>query len=174
MSSHRLTALDGCWAVARYAGAVKKLMHEVKFQQAADKSRYLTWLLSRSRVAAELSGDLLVIPVPLHPARLAERGYNQVELLYQEWAAGQGLVWLGDSLVRTRVTAPQWTLALPERRKNIKGAFAVTRPEVLARKQVLLVDDIFTSGTTLEECAVMLKRAGADSVQGLVLASGAR
>jgi predicted amidophosphoribosyltransferase len=79
-----------------------------------------------------------------------------------------------EALARTRHTEPQWELNLTERRKNIKGAFAVTRPELVKGKYILLVDDIFTSGTTMDECAKVLKKAGAVTVKGLALASGAR
>lgn len=77
-------------------------------------------------------------------------------------------------MLRTRQTAPQWELNLQERRKNIKGAFIVTHPELVKGKHILLTDDIFTSGTTLDECAKQLKQAGAVKVDALVLASGAR
>jgi len=78
-----------------------------------------------------------------------------------------------EVLARIRATEPQWELTPGERRKNIKGAFGSTRPELIRDKNILLVDDIFTTGITLNECARVLKKAGARKVFGLALASGA-
>lgn len=77
-------------------------------------------------------------------------------------------------LIRTQKTMPQWELTLKQRKSNIKGAFTVTHLEQIQGKKILLVDDIFTTGTTMDECARVLKKAGAASVKGLVIASGAQ
>jgi predicted amidophosphoribosyltransferase len=79
-----------------------------------------------------------------------------------------------ELLERVRHTIPQWELKSTERKNNIKGAFVVTHPEMVRNKDILLVDDIITTGITLDECAKVLKKAGAASVHALVVASGAR
>ncbi|SDF79454.1 ComF family protein [Sporolituus thermophilus] len=172
VAEHRLKYLDACYAVCDYTAGVQKIIRHLKFRQAERYARHLAWLVARSGAAEYGRGCQAVVPVPLDAERRKERGYNQTELIFREWAAAQGLVWL-DVLARCRPTAPQWRLTLAERRQNIKGAFYVTRPEVVAGKNLLLVDDIFTTGVTMDECARMLKAAGARRVLGLAVASGA-
>lgn len=100
----------------------------------------------------------VVIPVPLHNDRLRERGFNQSLLLAREVARGPGLEVDYKSLKRTRATKPQADLKTEERRKNVRGAFEVKRPERVRKKRVLLVDDVYTTGATVSECARVLKR----------------
>ncbi len=173
LAGHHLKALDSCRVVCEYAGGVRRLIHDMKFREAGHYAAYLTWLVDRGVDPKAFSGIDLVIPVPLHARRLAERGYNQTERIFGKWAEQQGLNWADNVLVRVRPTMPQWELQLSARRKNIKGAFGIMRPEAIKGKNILLVDDIFTSGTTMEECARQLKQAGAVRVDGLALASGA-
>ncbi|EAX46824.1 competence protein F, putative [Thermosinus carboxydivorans Nor1] len=172
VAEHRLKYLDACYAACDYAAGVQKIIRRLKFQRAERYARHLAWLVARSGAGEYSRGSQAVVPVPLDAARQKERGFNQTELIFREWAANQGLVWL-DVLVRCRPTAPQWRLTVSERRQNIKGAFYVTRPELVAGKTLLLVDDIFTTGVTMEECARVLKAAGAKRVAGLAVASGA-
>lgn len=170
---HNLVWLDACMTVADYSGPVQRLIRDMKFRRITRHTVRLRQLLHHAIKPQKVQGMDAVVPVPLHTDRLRERGFNQTALIFRPWAARQGIIWL-EALTRTRATEPQWELDLKERRKNIKGAFAVTRPELIVGKNILLVDDIFTSGLTMEECARVLKRAGAKKVQGLALASGAR
>ena len=104
-----------------------------------------------------------VLSVPLHPKKEKKRGFNQTHILCEQLSARTGLPFRRDILVRKRETAAQSTLdSSKQRRQNLKNAFAVT--EDLTGKQVLLVDDIFTTGTTCNECAKELYRAGAQKV----------
>jgi len=126
-------------------------------------------LLDDYLVDNPLPGEVLV-PVPLHPKRLRERGYNQSYLLAKELGKLTGLPVVADSLVRERHTSPQArTLTVGERRGNVADAFAC-RDRRLEGKPVILIDDVSTSGATLDACALALKEAGAASVWGLVLA----
>ncbi|VBB09429.1 Hypothetical protein LUCI_4719 [Lucifera butyrica] len=161
-------------AVCEYTGGLKRLIHDLKFRRKAAAAAYLVALLEEGFRQEWLVGVDAVVPVPLHSARLAERGYNQTELIFRPWAKRHNLVWLGDALVRSRETVPQWELPLKERKKNLQGAFAVIRPGLVAGRHILLVDDIITGGVTMNECARVLKKAGAARVSGLALASGAR
>lgn len=170
---HHLRYLDSCRAVCEYNAGVKRLIHDMKYRGAGKHAVYLNWLLDKVQVAARLASIDIAVPVPLHADRLIERGYNQTELIFKPWAERCRITWQNHCLVRTRSTVPQWELTLAERRANIKGAFQATRPEYIYGKHILLVDDIFTTGTTMEECAKVLKKAGAQSVHGLALASGA-
>ena len=114
---------------------------------------------------------VVAVPVPLHPDRLRERGFNQSELLFREPLAALDIP-LQGALVRCRATTPQFGLTAAERSKNLQGAFALADGGEIAGKKVIIVDDIMTTGTTLLECARVLKSAGAVSVMGIVAASG--
>jgi ComF family protein len=110
------------------------------------------------------------VPVPLHPARLAERGFNQAEILAAPCAAAWGRPLLTGALVRTRATQPQTDLDAAARRANVAGAFAVRRPAAVASRRLLLVDDVLTTGATAWAAARALRAGGAASVAVLVLA----
>jgi ComF family protein len=110
-----------------------------------------------------------VVPVPLHAARLRERGYNQAALLAREMARRVGLALDEQTLIRRRATAPQVELNARQRSENVRDAFHCSG-DGLAGKQVLLVDDVCTTGATLEACAVALYEGGARSVRALTLA----
>jgi ComF family protein len=111
-----------------------------------------------------------MVPVPLHHKRLRERGYNQSHLLAQELSKLTGLPLADNCLIRKRHTPPQArTTTVDERQSNVADAFSC-RDRRLENKQVLLIDDVSTSGSTLDACAQALKAAGASSVWGLVLA----
>lgn len=112
----------------------------------------------------------LIVPVPLHIKRLRERGFNQAYLLIRRWAKEEGISFDGLTLSRSRWTEPQTTLSRKERQKNIKGAFFVEHPERVEGRKILLVDDVYTTGATVNECARVLTEAGADLVDVLTLA----
>jgi ComF family protein len=120
-------------------------------------------------VASPVSGEVMV-PVPLHQKRLRERGYNQSSLLAKELGKLINLPVVDDCLIRQRQAPPQARAAtVEERRSNVVDAFSC-RDRRLQDKQVLLIDDVSTSGATLDACATVLKANGATSVWGLVLA----
>lgn len=170
---HGCRFLDACLAVADYAGPVKRLLHDLKFRAARQRAPYLTQLLLTHVPPAYAAADLAVA-VPLYPARQRQRGFNQTELLFAPLLAHYRLAAPPHVLARTRDTAPQWTLDKRARRQNITGAFAVQDGAPVADRDILLLDDIFTTGLTLDECAGALKQRGARRVRGLVLATGAR
>lgn len=126
-------------------------------------------------VATELSNTLqhqtlpdLLIPMPLHPQRLQERGFNQAVEISRKLAQLKGRNLALDSVIRTRHGEPQASLPLKERAKNVKGVFAATQD--LSGKSVWIVDDIMTSGASLNELAKTLKKAGAVRVECCVAA----
>jgi ComF family protein len=112
----------------------------------------------------------VMIPVPLHPARLRTREFNQSLLLADQLGRYLALPVSATNLVRTAATDPQTTLTRQARLRNLRKAFAVRRPQDIAEKRILLVDDVFTTGTTLNECAKTLRKAGAGPVFALTLA----
>lgn len=171
LPGRRIAFLAACRVLCDYAGGVKKLIHALKFRDQTRAADALAWLLAAKLDTRRLHGIQAVVPVPLHPGRRSERGYNQTELIFRRWAEARGWPWT-EALVRTRPTQPQWELSPAERRRNIRGAFAVAHPDRIAGKTILLVDDIVTTGITMSECAKTLKKAGAARVIGLALAGG--
>ena len=115
----------------------------------------------------------IAVPVPLHAAKEKERGGNQTEMIFRGWLEAQGWTWR-RALVRTRATVPQFGLDRAGRIENIRGAFAIaddSGADGLNGKNILLVDDIFTTGATLAECARVLREAGAANIAVWTLAS---
>lgn len=172
--NQKASQLDQILAVCNYRGGVQKLLRALKYHSAFQYLLPLHFLLRQEIAIANLRPIDLVVPVPLHDDKLRQRGFNQTEKLFSPWAAECALPW-ADALARTKATLPQYRLTLIERRQNMQNAFCLTagiRRQVEG-KHILLTDDIFTTGTTLEACATTLKQAGAQRVIGLVLASDA-
>ena len=114
--------------------------------------------------------DFVIVPVPLHRRRLRERGFNQSLLLAKHVANRLNTELDFLSLRRVRYTLPQTGLGKEERRKNVKKAFQLKDPKIVKGRTVLLIDDVATTGNTLNECARILKRSGSREVLCLVLA----
>jgi len=151
-------------SLGRYDGALRRCVHAVKFQGNRDVAAALAATLARG---VPLAWQVNVVcAVPLHPSRVAERGFNQAELLGRALAGALGCPY-GPLLKRVRATRQQARLPGAERRANVRGAFAA-RPAVGYR--ILLVDDVFTTGATLLECAETLRRQGAQDVRYAVIA----
>jgi len=161
-----------CWGV--YEGRLRELILGNKFEGRLGLGRQLQECLAAAFARAEavfpeLGACDLVVPVPLHPARLSWRGFNQSRELARLLARRRGLPIRQEALARVRRTVPQMELDRSERAENIRGAFAADGG-LLAGRTALLVDDIMTTGSTLEECSRMMLAAGAAQVHVLVLA----
>ena len=153
-----------------YDEASKNLILAFKFMDKTENARLLAAML---KVAAEdifAKGVDIIVPVPLHYGRLVKRKYNQAALLAQELGKYSGVAVDCTSLVRHKKTRPQVEFSGRERIKNVKNAFSVPHPENLVGKRVLLVDDVMTTGSTLKECALALKKAGVISVDAVTVA----
>jgi len=165
----RHAEIDGIRSLFRFDEVIRKAIHQLKYHNLKALSRSLAKLLADYFWANPLEGEAL-ISVPLHPRRLRERGYNQSSLLTQDLAKFINLPVIEDCLVRVKEARPQVGAAdLEERRLNVIDAFAC-RDEKANGKYVILIDDVCTSGATLEACATALKNKGAISVWGLTLA----
>ena len=112
----------------------------------------------------------MIIPVPLYPTRLRDREYNQSLLLADRVSRARKIPLSYDNLIRIRETAPQTDLSRAVRLKNLRRAFAVRRPQEISGRHVLIIDDVFTTGTTVNECAKALRKAGASGVYVRTLA----
>ncbi len=161
--------IDGIRSPFRFDGVVRKAVHQFKYKDVRALAAPLAGLLHGYLEANPLPADTLV-PVPLHPKRLRQRGYNQSSLLAGELGRLAGLSVVDDCLVRKHHTPPQVrTSGVDERRRNVERAFAC-RDRRLQGRRILLIDDVATSGATVDACAAALKAAGAASVWALVLA----
>jgi len=148
---------------------MRQAIHQLKYQNLRALAVPLAKLLKDYIVANSIPGEVLV-PVPLHQKRLRERGYNQSSLLARGLGKLTNLPVVGDCLIRQRHALPQArTTTVDERRSNVASAF-ICCDDKLRDRQILLIDDVSTSGATLDACAAALKAAGATSVWGLVLA----
>jgi len=154
---------------AEYGGAVAEAIRRFKYAGRPDLARPLGSLVRRAAREAGLTVDV-VVPVPLHPKRLAERGYNQAALLGRSAARELGVPLAARALARSRDTPRQATLAAKARRENVDGAFRVRDVAAIRDHRVLLVDDVATTGATLRACRAALAAGAARSVDALVLA----
>ncbi|XXX75042.1 ComF family protein [Sorangium sp. So ce134] len=157
-------------AFAPFGGAMAEGIRRFKYGDRPDLARPLGRLLLGAARDAGVGVDL-VVPVPLHPRRLAERGYNQAALLAAHVADGLSASMAPRALCRVRPTAQQAQLPRDLRLRNVAGAFRVRAPERVLRRRVALVDDVATTGATLAACRDALLGAGAASVIYLVLAT---
>ena len=165
----RQTRIDGIRSPFRFDETIRKAVHELKYRNLKAIAPFLSTLLADYVQLNPLPGDALLY-VPLHPRRLRERGYNQSSLLARELGSHIDLPVIEDCLVRVNQAQPQVrAVNVEQRRRNVAGAFAC-QDERVRGKQIILVDDVCTSGATLESCAAALKDRGATSVWGLTLA----
>ena len=156
-------------AVFRYDDASRALILRFKHADRTGAApHFARWM---ARAGATLLADAqVIVPVPLHRWRLWRRRYNQAALLALALANAAGIACTPDALVRARATPSQGTLGRTQRRRNVRGAFRLRRPETVEGKRVLLIDDVLTSGATVGECVKVLLRGGADAVDVLTLA----
>ena len=161
---------DGVRAPFRYEGSVRQAILALKYGGIKAAAPQLGDMLADYLEANPLSGDLIA-PVPMHSSRRRERGYNQAELLARRVAGRCDLPYQGDLLVRTRRVDPQAGMtSAVARATNVADSVAVSHPSEVHGRQIILVDDVATTGSTLDICASALKEAGAASVWCLTLA----
>ena len=154
-----------------YGERVREALFCLKFGGKTAMARPLGDLMADAGGAmVPIKGIDCLVPVPLHPSREAERGFNQSGLLARRVSQRWGVPVEAKALRRQRFTHSQTDLDAAERRRNVKGAFALSRPEAFVERHVLLIDDVFTTGATVSECARVLLAAGAASVGVLTVA----
>ncbi|HVY87673.1 MAG TPA: ComF family protein [Hyphomonadaceae bacterium] len=156
-------------AVFRYDDASRALILRFKHgDRTGAAPHFARWMV---RAGGDLmDGDPVFVPVPLHPWRLWRRRYNQAAILAVAIARQAGKTCVPDALVRIRATPSQGRLGRGQRRRNVKGAFRLKRPEAVEGKRIVLVDDVLTTGATVDECVRILQRGHASQVDVLTLA----
>ncbi len=172
----RRPAFTRARALGAYDGVLRAAIHQFKYRDRPQLAAPLG--LRLAAFARENAPDLnglrfdTLLAVPMHPVRRRLRGYNQSERLARVVASELALPLLTDALVRARATRPQVGLASEARRGNLSGAFAVRRPDAVQGKTLMLIDDVVTTGSSLHECALILRAYGAKAVYALTLAAG--
>ena len=164
------TAFYLCRSAIQYDEYSKKLILDFKFADHLENRYLLTqWLCLAGKDIFETHPDI-ILPVPLHYSRLFWRKYNQSAILARELSKKTNISARYDILKKYRYTKPQVICSGKQRRKNIKDAFIVTKPDFVKGKNIVLLDDVYTTGSTLKECAKILKKAGAKNISALTVA----
>ncbi len=161
--------IDSIRSPYRFEGAIRNAVHSLKYRNLRAMAPVLAGLLADFVVSQSKEADLLV-PVPLHPKRERSRGYNQSLLLARETGALLNMETSNDALRRVQNTPSQASVSSEDERwANVVNAFQAS-PDLVGGKRVIILDDVCTTGATLEACSLALKAAGAVSTQGLTLA----
>jgi ComF family protein len=164
--------LTGLRVAYTYKDPLRTCIRSLKYQSNTRIASPLGSLLAKAYQASNIHADI-IIPVPLHPKRLQQRGYNQAQLLAQACAQAIGIPLNSSLLLRSRETQAQALLRGQQRHSNVAAAFSCSSPtatKILEKRIVVIIDDVCTTGATLEACAAPLFAAGAREVWGLVLA----
>jgi ComF family protein len=162
-------------AYGSYAGGLRDLIHLLKFEQVRPAAAVLGRVLAETIANLEKAmpvGTIVVVPVPLHASKQAQRGFNQADVIARSAlkqlsrpnANPKRFELSAGVLLRRRDTGSQIGLTSHQRRENLRGAFAVSDPKRIVKRDILLIDDVYTTGTTAFECARVLLRAGAARV----------
>jgi ComF family protein len=174
--------LDALYFATSYQKSfVKKLIYYFKYEPFIIKelSHSLSYLIIEHFYLLENppcfltdKTNFILIPIPLHINKLKKRGFNQAEELAKELSKYLNIPLISDFLIKNKETLPQTELDNEARKENIKGVFLVKDNKKIDEKNILLIDDVYTTGSTMEEAAKVLKRAGAEKVIGIVIARG--
>jgi ComF family protein len=164
-------AIDGIRSVFLLEGGVRKAIHQLKYSNRHALAVTLARLMADHWHSYPMPSDLLA-PVPLHPVRQRERGYNHADLLARALGDMISLPVETTGFKRVRHTRPQVGLDAADRRGNVQGAFVYQsrRDDAISGRCVVVIDDVCTTGSTLEACSLALKTAGASAVWGFTLA----
>lgn len=164
--------VNSAWACYEYAEPVKKMIARFKFEGETELSVPLGDMLYKRYESELLQGEFdFFVESPVSAQTRKERGYSQTELLAQQLSKKSQIPFLQNVLVKNRETEKQTSLSKKERLTNVQGAFVVSFPEQIQGKNICIVDDIITTGSTLQECAKTLHVAGARNIYAICVAS---
>ncbi len=163
---------DGLLCVGRYSGSLKETLRRFKFSNKSSYYRALGKLLAlKIQNTKQLDSFDVIVPVPLHKSRQKHRGYNQAELMAEQIAKTLKVTCEKNLLIKSTATNSQSMLKRTERLLNLEDAFMAVNDGLIAHKNILLIDDIVTTGSTVNQCCKVLKRAGAEKVIAGVIAT---
>ena len=161
---------DRAFSVALYEGVWKELIHLFKYGKNDCLDKFLAgFLIELIRKNSSLKESDLIIPVPLHWQERWRRSYDQTYLLAYEVSRMTNIPVCVDKLIKHKKIPSQTTLSGKERLKNVKGAFKINNPKILRDKKILLIDDVFTTGSTVNECTKELRKAKVRRVDVITL-----
>lgn len=153
-------------------GILQKIVHELKYANNPELGDFLGKLIWNECGKSDFFCDIdCLVPIPLHPKRIKQRGYNQSFHLAKGICDASGLPLIADNLLRTKNNPSQTGLSRTERWANVENIFSVVAPELLANKHVLLIDDILTTGSTIESCARQILQCSKTRISILTLGS---
>ena len=177
LQADQLEGLDGLWILGRYQGGLRSLIHDVKFNDKSSQAACVKPFLSTFDQAHCLPPINLVLPIPISQAKRQVRGYNQVDLFFKEWVQDRAdyynWQWL-DALIKETSQGDMWHMSQLGRKRHVDKLFNIKKEYLpaLEGKELLLVDDIYTTGATIEAVAKVLQKHNALRVDALTLASG--
>lgn len=151
-------------------GKVQKLLHALKYKGHSEVGTELGFMFGQEMAEREILPEAeLILSVPLHKKRISKRGYNQSDLLAKGFSHATQIPWSGNTLIRSKNTTSQTGKTKRERRENVKDVFIVN--EILSLKKVIIIDDVLTTGATIEACVEALKAAGCETFYILTIAA---
>jgi len=155
----------------KYEKIIRELILKYKFFNKPELSKLFSKIiLKNEKICGKLKFYDIIIAVPMQRIKKDARGYNQTELFSKQIANKLDILYSANTLIKVKNNKTQSSLKLEDRVNNVKNAFEVKNESLVKNKKVILVDDIYTTGATLSECARILKEAGAETVLGLVIA----
>lgn len=156
----------------KYEGKIRKLIIDYKFNDKAYLSNFFAKIIIKNeKICRKIKSYDIIIPVPIHKKRKNERGYNQSELIAKKIVKNiNELELVTDSLIKEKNTAAQSTLTKQQRKQNVKQVYKLENKEKIQNKKIILIDDIYTTGSTAEECSKILKQNGAKEILILTIA----
>lgn len=156
----------------KYEGKIRKLIIDYKFNDKAYLSNFFAKIIIKNeKICRKIKSYDIIIPVPIHKKRKNERGYNQSERIAKKIAKNiNELELVTDCLIKQKNTVAQSTLTKQQRKQNVKQVYKIGNKEKIQNKKIILLDDIYTTGATAEECSKILKQNGAKEILVLTIA----
>lgn len=164
---------DRAWSVCHYEGALKGLIHDFKYKKITALSKDFAGLIINFMKKYDIGKDSqIILSVPMHPNRLFKREVNHADILARAIGRGMGISYSGNALKKIKNTPLQSKLKREARIKNLCSSFSLKNSRLFSGKNILLVDDLFTTGSTVNECSRLLKDSGAGRIDVITLARG--
>lgn len=164
---------DRAWSACYYDELLKNLIHDFKYSRITSLSSDFSNIIINFMIKYGIGKDShIILSIPMHPGRLFKREINHSDIMARDLGKKLGISYSGKTLRKIKDTPPQSKLKRDGRIKNLRSSFSVNNDSLIYNKNVLLVDDLFTTGSTVNECARILKGSGARSVEVITLARG--